>query len=98
MTKFVMALVAVGMLLTAVACSSDPAPTQAGGKCGADSDCDSGLKCLEYGSVTASGCQINGKQCTKACVTDDDCKVINDKYKKNFKCQAGCTVGSVTCQ
>ncbi len=97
MSKFVMAFVAVGMFFTAAACSSDPTPVSAGGKCGADSECESGLKCLEYGVITAGGCQVNGRQCTTTCVTDDDCKVVNEKYKKSFKCQAGCSVGSVTC-
>lgn len=97
MSKFVMAFVAVGMFFTAAACGSDPVPISAGGKCGADSECESGLKCLEYGVITASGCQVNGRQCTTTCVTDDDCKVVNEKYKKSFKCQAGCSAGSVTC-
>jgi hypothetical protein len=98
MTKFVMAFVAAGALFTAAACSSDPAPTAAGGKCGEDSECNTGLKCLEYVVITAGGCQINGKQCTATCTTDDDCNVINKQYTKNFKCKPGCTAGSVTCQ
>ena len=95
-TKYVAAFVGLFLLGgIASSCSSKPAPTVAGGKCSADGDCESGLACLDYAFMPAAGgCQVNGKQCSKTCVTDDDCVMV----KSNFRCKAGCAAGLVTCQ
>ncbi len=94
-TKYAAAFAALFLLGGLVnGCSSTPVPTAAGGRCSADGDCESGLQCVEYTSTPAGSCMVLGKQCSKNCMTDDDCTSV----KSSFRCKAGCTAGVVVCQ
>ena len=80
-----LALVAV---LALAGCGGD-----AGSSCSADSDCSSGLKCMDesFGVLVSGGgdhirCLSLGKHCTAVCTSDVDCASIGD----GLHCIANC--------
>jgi hypothetical protein len=86
-------LVAV-ILFVGVACSPATSGIQ-GTFCTADSDCNSGLKCLELDpqdSGTDAGCNSSGKRCLTPCTTSAEC--VN--AGPGLTCFAGCS-GAPAC-
>ena len=58
--------------LLAIGCG--PPSTPASGVCNADSDCQSGLKCLSFGISNNGTCTASQQKiCTLPCAKDSDC-------------------------
>jgi hypothetical protein len=78
------------ILLSGMACSPATSGIQ-GIFCTADSDCNSGLKCLEFDPPpdggTDAGCISSGKRCLTPCTTNAECANAGP----GLTCVAGCT-------
>lgn len=93
------ALLAAGLVagFLAIACSSDPAPLKPGDKCSSDGDCPSDLKCLDYVANSTGACEVLGKQCSRTCTVDSDCKIEAYPDSRLKNCKATCS-GTAACQ
>jgi hypothetical protein len=74
-------------LLALLAACGDSSPLPPGAACTTDTECQSGLSCLDVAQINGSTCTVVGKSCTITCQGDNICTT---QLGLGFQCFAGC--------